>query len=113
MNVGTVKRLLPFFIACLLSSCMHARSERRGLTVLANQAADQSCTLTIDDRTFTAPRDDAELEALLKNYPDKRTPVIVEGRVDTPWRCIGGVIFKMQMLGFPAVHFTSQPEPRP
>jgi len=105
--------LPTLFIGCLLGSCTHAGSERRGLTIIATQETDQSCNLTIDGRRFTLSRDDADLEAFLKSYPDKRTPVIIQGDVETPWRCIGGVIFTMQMLGFPAVHFMTQPDERP
>jgi len=36
--------------------------------------------------------------------------VHIRGDVDTPYRCIGGTIFTMQMAGFVKVGFISEPE---
>ncbi len=36
--------------------------------------------------------------------------VHIRGDVDTPYRCIGGAIFTMQMAGFAKVGFISEPE---
>jgi biopolymer transport protein ExbD len=36
--------------------------------------------------------------------------VHIRGDVDTPYRCIGGTIFTMQMAGFAKVGFISEPE---
>lgn len=35
----------------------------------------------------------------------------IRGDVNTPWRCIGGAIFNMQMAGFAKVGFISEPPP--
>jgi biopolymer transport protein ExbD len=35
----------------------------------------------------------------------------IRGDVDTPYRCIGGAVFTMQMAGFPRVGFISEPTP--
>lgn len=37
--------------------------------------------------------------------------VHIRGDVNTPYRCIGGTIFAMQMAGFVKVGFISEPEP--
>ncbi|MES2442274.1 MAG: biopolymer transporter ExbD [Pseudomonadota bacterium] len=37
--------------------------------------------------------------------------VHIRGDIDTPYRCIGGTIFTMQMAGFAKVGFISEPEP--
>jgi biopolymer transport protein ExbD len=37
--------------------------------------------------------------------------VHIRGDVNTPYRCIGGAIFTMQMAGFVKVGFISEPEP--
>jgi biopolymer transport protein ExbD len=37
--------------------------------------------------------------------------VHIRGDVNTPYRCIGGTIFTMQMAGFVKVGFISEPEP--
>ncbi|NJR79942.1 ExbD/TolR family protein [Sphingomonas corticis] len=42
--------------------------------------------------------------------PDLELPEAhVRGDVDTPWRCIGGAIYNMQMAGFAKVGFISEP----
>ncbi|UVO51832.1 biopolymer transporter ExbD [Sphingomonas sp. SUN019] len=44
--------------------------------------------------------------------PDLELPEAhVRGDVNTPWRCIGGAIFNMQMAGFAKVGFISEPPP--
>lgn len=35
----------------------------------------------------------------------------IRGDINTPYRCIGGAIFNMQMAGYPKVGFISQPDP--
>ena len=43
--------------------------------------------------------------------PDFELPEVhIRGDVDTPYRCIGGTIFTMQMAGFAKVGFISEPE---
>jgi biopolymer transport protein ExbD len=37
--------------------------------------------------------------------------VHIRGDVNTPYRCIGGTIYTMQMAGFVKVGFISEPEP--
>ncbi|MEI9926617.1 MAG: biopolymer transporter ExbD [Sphingomonas sp.] len=37
--------------------------------------------------------------------------VHIRGDINTPYRCIGGAIFAMQMAGFQKVGFISEPEP--
>jgi biopolymer transport protein ExbD len=42
--------------------------------------------------------------------PDLELPEVhIRGDVDTPYRCIGGTIFTMQMAGFAKVGFISEP----
>ena len=38
-------------------------------------------------------------------------PMHIRGDVDTPYKCIGGAIFAMQMAGFARVGFISEPPP--
>jgi biopolymer transport protein ExbD len=35
----------------------------------------------------------------------------IRADINTPWRCVGGAIYTMQMAGFPKVGFISQPDP--
>ena len=45
------------------------------------------------------------------NAPGLELPEVhVRGDVNTPYRCIGGTVFTMQMAGFVKVGFLSQPE---
>ena len=44
--------------------------------------------------------------------PDLELPEAhVRADVDTPWRCVAGTIYNMQMAGFAKVGFISKPEP--
>ena len=46
------------------------------------------------------------------NAPDLELPEAhVRGDVGTPWRCVGGAIYNMQMAGFAKVGFISEPPP--
>jgi biopolymer transport protein ExbD len=50
-------------------------------------------------------------EAAFKANPALELPEVhIRGDVDTPYRCIGGTIFTMQMAGFAKVGFISEPE---
>lgn len=44
--------------------------------------------------------------------PDDIPEVHIRGDVDTPYKCIGGVIFTMQSAGFIKVGFISNPPPK-
>jgi biopolymer transport protein ExbD len=47
-----------------------------------------------------------------KNAPGLELPEVhVRGDINTPYRCIGGTIYTMQMAGFVKVGFISEPEP--
>ena len=59
-----------------------------------------------------------KLEQLVKDVggPDKVTEetmpeVHIRGDINTPFRCIGGTMFTMQMAGFQRIGFISEPEP--
>ena len=43
--------------------------------------------------------------------PDDIPEVHIRGDVNTPYRCIGGTIYTMQMAGYPRVGFISEPPP--
>ncbi|HSX53958.1 MAG TPA: biopolymer transporter ExbD [Sphingomonas sp.] len=57
-----------------------------------------------------------KLKAVVDRLGDKITPddipeVHIRGDVNTPYRCVGGVIYTMQTAGFVKVGFVSQPTP--
>lgn len=43
--------------------------------------------------------------------PEDLPEVHIRGDINTPYRCIGGTIYTMQMAGYPKVGFISQPDP--
>jgi biopolymer transport protein ExbD len=56
----------------------------------------------------------AEIKALggEKNVTEENMPEAhIRGDINTPYRCIGGTVFTMQMAGFARVGFISEPPP--
>jgi biopolymer transport protein ExbD len=50
-------------------------------------------------------------EAVVRANPEFELPEVhIRGDVNTPYRCVGGAIFTMQMAGFAKVGFISEPE---
>ena len=45
----------------------------------------------------------------LRNNPEKVPQVHIRGDVNTPWRCIAGAIYNVQVSGYPTVGFISNP----
>jgi len=45
----------------------------------------------------------------LKANPEKVPQVHIRGDVNTPWRCIAGTIYDVQVSGYPTVGFISNP----
>jgi biopolymer transport protein ExbD len=43
---------------------------------------------------------------------DKKRGIHIDGKVDAPYRCIGGVIYTLQAAGFTKIGFISEPPPR-
>jgi biopolymer transport protein ExbD len=46
---------------------------------------------------------------VLKENPDKVPQVHIRGDVNSPWRCIAGAIYNVQISGYPTVGFISNP----
>lgn len=45
----------------------------------------------------------------IKANPEKVPQVHIRGDVETPWRCIAGAIYNVQVSGYPTVGFISNP----
>jgi len=45
----------------------------------------------------------------LRNNPEKIPQVHIRGDINTPWRCIAGAIYNVQISGYPTVGFISNP----
>ncbi|MCB2013854.1 MAG: biopolymer transporter ExbD [Sphingobium sp.] len=64
------------------------------------------------DRAVAKLKADIEKVGGVENLkPEDLPEVHIRGDINTPYRCIGGTIYTMQMAGFPKVGFISQPDP--
>lgn len=64
------------------------------------------------DRAVAKLKSDIEKAGGVENLtPEDLPEVHIRGDVNTPYRCIGGTIYTMQMAGYPKVGFISQPDP--
>ncbi len=43
--------------------------------------------------------------------PEDLPEAHIRGDINTPWRCVAGAIYTMQMAGYPKVGFISEPDP--
>lgn len=46
---------------------------------------------------------------MIAEDPDKIPQVHIRGDVNTPWKCVAGTIYQIQMAGYPTVGFISNP----
>ncbi len=81
------------------------------LTVPVAIADDATARVTIGDRGFTLPDEQAAMAAALKALPDRTRPVLlaVGGRIDTPYRIVGGLVYLFQSAGFTHVSVVAEP----
>lgn len=64
------------------------------------------------DRAVAKLKSDIDKAGGVANLTLEDLPEVhIRGDINTPWRCIGGTIYTMQMAGFPKVGFISQPDP--
>jgi biopolymer transport protein ExbD len=64
------------------------------------------------DRAVKKLEDQVKALGGAENITEETMPEAhIRGDVDTPYRCIGGAVFTMQMAGFPRVGFISEPTP--
>lgn len=64
------------------------------------------------DRAVAKLKKDIEKAGGVENMTAEDLPEVhIRGDINTPYRCIGGTIYTMQMAGFPKVGFISQPDP--
>lgn len=61
-------------------------------------------------RNLTSPAGEAELKRLL---PDNKQEIHLTGGMETPYRCVGGLIYTLQRLGYNRIGFISEPPPAP
>jgi biopolymer transport protein ExbD len=64
------------------------------------------------DKAVAKLKKDIEKAGGVNNLTIEDLPEVhIRGDINTPYRCIGGTIYTMQMAGFPKVGFISQPDP--
>ena len=64
------------------------------------------------DRAVKKLQDEVKLLGGPQNVTEENMPEAhIRGDINTPYRCIGGAVFTMQMAGFARVGFISEPPP--
>ena len=68
-----------------------------GRSVTVEQRPDDRCIVTVEGRSFDVERDQAAFEAFLAQSTDTRWRIVSRGSMS--YRCVGGVIYRMQRHG--------------
>ncbi len=98
-------------IALVIAGCATTSPAMRPLAVAIGDYDGRSCPITIDHESYPDQRVAVEeLQSRLAGV-DRRREVHITGIGNTPYRCIGGVIFALQRLGFHRIGFISEPAP--
>ncbi len=86
-------------------------AQQAPLTIPVEIAADASARVTIGERRFLLPDEQGAMRDALNAMPDKDRPVVlaVSGKVDTPYRIIGGLIYLLQSAGFTRTTVVTEP----
>lgn len=77
-------------------------------TLTIGAAAGLECPVTVEGRTFSSTEDPA-FEAELRRLAATGRRARVDGGPNTPYRCIGGAIYRAQRAGFSRVGFAAEP----
>ena len=78
---------------------------------IADAALALDLQLQLGDRAVAKLKLEIERQGGVGNPELELPEAHIRGDVDTPWRCIGGAIYNMQMAGFAKVGFISEPPP--
>jgi hypothetical protein len=84
-------------------------AQERAMVVRASAAGESSapCVAEVEGRRI-AMRD---FPAFARRWRGREAHL--EGDINTPYRCIGGLIYELQRAGFRRIGFISEPAPRP
>jgi biopolymer transport protein ExbD len=64
------------------------------------------------DKAVAKLKDEIKRQGGIENITEETMPEAhIRGDINTPYRCIGGAIFTMQLAGFSRVGFISEPPP--
>lgn len=103
-------RLIVIFATILLLDSPTFAGTRQSVTINISHSGDDHCSATIGGRVLD-PKDENALKTILAPYDLRKVEVHLIGDIDTPYRCIGGVIYALQRAGVAKIGFISEPEP--
>lgn len=67
-------------------------------------------TIEVAGQKIPIPTEDDD-KALRRALPHLGRSITITNGSAVPWRCVGGLIFKLQMIGYRRVGFISEPPP--
>lgn len=71
-----------------------------------------TCQMSFSGQTFSLPPDQERMVAALRKLRKHWHGLSISGTAQTPYKCIGGVIYLAQLSGFQTVQFKAQEESR-
>jgi hypothetical protein len=104
-----VKAALLLVGIALWPGLVHAGKQRPVPISVACDSRNKHVSVTVAGRHIDNIRSDQGERALTKALPDRGRMITVTNSVDTPYRCIGSLIYLLQRLGYLRVGFISEP----
>jgi biopolymer transport protein ExbD len=97
-------------LVLMAGPCLAKVPEAEGVDLLVHCNADSSLAAV----TFQGERIDLLSEKAVDAFVARTSPtalssVRIRGSINTPYRCIGGIIFTMQRAGVPKIEFITDP----
>jgi len=102
--------IYPLLVQFVLSDPVIAQSKTAHAEVSVAQQADGACLAVIDGKPFDMKSEQAVRDAL-RLYPVSEADVHLVGDTDVPYRCLGGLIYTLQKLGYHKIGFISEHPP--
>nr|WP_294849237.1 biopolymer transporter ExbD [uncultured Sphingomonas sp.] len=118
--IPVVVQSVPIELPKVVNEPTLTKPENVSLTV--RSGADGSCEVywlmqrvnnqELLDRGVKALEEQIKKVGGVENINEENMPEVhIRGDINTPYKCIGGVVFTMQRAGFARVGFISQPKP--
>jgi hypothetical protein len=106
MRLMILPAVVAIFSGAMANCASHMAS--RHFSVIVRGPA-QSCTIEVEGREVTA---DELLLIARREAKIRRGARIGTDMAETPYRCVGGAIYTLQMAGFKDVKFVAEPRPQ-
>ena len=103
-------RLASIALCAMMAGNSVSLSAKADPLVIRFIETEPDCRWSVDGNIFA----DNDVDAVLKYLEartDRKRAVRIESTMNTPWRCVGGVIYRLQMAGYDKIEFLSQPDP--